>query len=130
MRHSKCEKQVKKPEPTRNIRKIELLFGTCFRDGKNSNSNLPNDSKTPEIVRRNFGPHGRWVQLSWIANCLYGGPTVVGLALPILAHKPDAKLRSPPSLIASAGAVRQLASAAMQAVQRLAEESPVTVSLS
>ena len=45
----------------------------------------------------------RWVQLSWIAKRLYCGPIVVGIALSILAHKLDAKLRSSPSLLASAG---------------------------
>ena len=64
------------------------------------------------------------------AKRLYCGPIVVGLALPILAHKPDAKLQSSPSLLASAGAVRQLADAAVQAVQRPAEGSPVTAFLS
>ena len=65
----------------------------------------------------------RRVQLSWIAKRLCCGPIVVGLALPILAHKPDDKLQSSPSLFATAGA-------GVQAVQRLAEESLVTASLS
>ena len=64
----------------------------------------------------------RWVQLLWTVKRLSCGPIVVGLALPILPHKPDAKLRSSPSLLAPAGAY-------VQAVQRLAEGSPVTASL-
>ena len=58
-------------------------------------------------------------------------PIVVEHTLPILAHKPDAALHLHRCFsLASAGAIRQLADADLQAVQRLLEESPVTASLS
>ena len=68
----------------------------------------------------------RWVRLSCIVKRLSYGR--------LCSADPRTQTRrhasSSPSLLASAGAVRQLADAVVHVVQRLAEESPVSASLS